>query len=314
MGLPVDEIPGSRGDLTDPELEQVLTRLGRHVAYPPIPDIASRVRATLESSDAISNSRARFFQRIPRPGRASPWDVRLALLAACLLAALAASVVLLPDVRTAIANRLGLRGAEIRWLDETPPPPPSPVGRSLMLGRPVMLAEAQAAVRFPVLIPAAAGIGVPQEIYVSGGGADAMISFVYPAATGLPAVGETGAGALLTQFAGRTERSLIEKGLVSPSTSGQPESLLEPVTVHGEPGFWISGAPHAVFFVCSGVGECRQEPYRLAGDVLLWEHEGVTLRLESGLSRDAALAIAETVRAARRPDSGTTPAGARYIE
>jgi hypothetical protein len=165
-----------------------------------------------------------------------------------------------------------------------------------MLGRPVTLAEAQAAADFPLLLPTAEEFASPREIYVSGAGAAAMISFVYPAVPGLPAASETGAGALLTQFAGRTERSLIEKGLQGPSGSGASETLLEPVTVRGEPGFWITGAPHAVFFVCSGPGECRQEPYRLAGDVLLWEYEGVTLRLESGLSREKALAIAESVR------------------
>jgi len=37
-------------------------------------------------------------------------------------------------------------------------------------------------------------------------------------------------------------------------------------------------------------------PARLAGNTLLWEQDGLTLRIESGLQRDAAMRIAEQVR------------------
>jgi hypothetical protein len=306
------EWPGAFGSATDTELEQALIALGRHVAYPPTPDVASRVRTTLEREPAHPPSPypgARCGLPLPITTARISW---FGFLAVCLLVAIVAGVALSPNMRTAIADRLGLRGVRISWLEDAPPPP-TPVGEALILGRPVTLAEAQAAAEFPLLLPTAEAFASPREIYVSGEGADAMISFIYPAAPGLPAASETGAGALLTQFGGRTERSLIEKGLRGPSESGVPETLLEPVTVRGVPGFWISGTPHAVFFVCSGPGECRQEPYRLAGDVLLWEYEGVTLRLESGLSRDKALAIAESVRPIELTDTGTSSLAARYI-
>jgi hypothetical protein len=121
-----------------------------------------------------------------------------------------------------------------------------------------------------------------------------MVSFIYPAGPGLPASDETGVGALLTQFEGKADRRLIEKGL---QDDGTRQTQLEAVTIRGEPGFWISGAPHGFFFVCHDAGECRQERYRLAGNVLLWEQDGVTLRLESALSQEGALAIAESIPA-----------------
>ena len=201
---------------------------------------------------------------------------------------------LFPEARNAIADRLGLQGVLIRWVDEVPTPQPSQVGAPLLLGRPVTLDEAQAAVDFPVRIPTAAGFDAPHEIYLLDQDEGAMVSFVYPAAPGLPASDETGVGALLTQFRGEADRGLIEKGLPD---DGAQETHLEAVTVGGEPGFWISGAPHGFFFVCYDVGECRQERYRLAGNVLLWEQDGVTLRLESALSLEDALAIAESVPA-----------------
>ena len=79
--------------------------------------------------------------------------------------------------------------------------------------------------------------------------------------------------------------------------NGAEETHLEAVTVSGKPGFWISGAPHTYFFVCYDAGECRQERYRLNGNVLIWEQDGVTLRLESLLPREDALAVAESISA-----------------
>jgi hypothetical protein len=214
------------------------------------------------------------------------------LAAALLLIAIASALVLFPEARNAIADRLGLRGVLIRWVDELPSPEPSQVGAPLLLGRPVTLDEAQAAVDFPVRVPTAAGFDAPGEIYLLDQDQGAMVSFVYPAAPGLPASDETGVGALLTQFQGEADRGLIEKGL---QDVGAQQTELEAVTVGGEPGFWISGAPHGFFFVCYDVGECRQERYRLAGNVLLWEQDGVTLRLESAISLEEALAIAESI-------------------
>jgi hypothetical protein len=202
--------------------------------------------------------------------------------------------VLFPEARNAIADRLGLQGVQIRWVDEAPTPEPSRVGAPLLLGRPVSLDEAQAAVDFPVRVPAAAGFDAPQEIYLLDQDQGAMVSFVYPAGPELPASDEIGVGALLTQFRGEAERDMIQKGLLN---EGAPETDLEAVTVGGEQGFWISGAPHTFFVVCYDAGECRQERYRLAGNVLIWEQDGVTLRLESALSREDALAIAESVPA-----------------
>jgi hypothetical protein len=182
----------------------------------------------------------------------------------------------------------------IRWVDEVPTPESSQVGATLLLGRPVTLDDAQAAVDFPVRVPTAAGFNAPGEVYLLDQDEGAMVSFVYPAAPELPASDETGVGALLTQFRGEADRGLIEKGLPG---EGARETQLEAVSVAGEPGFWISGAPHGFFLVCYDAGECGQERYRLAGNVLLWEQDGVTLRLESALTLENALAIAESVPA-----------------
>ena len=98
------------------------------------------------------------------------------------------------------------RGVLIRWVDEVPTPEPSRVGAPLLLGRPVSLEDAQAAVDFPVLVPPPPDSDAPQEIYLLDQDQGAMVSFVYPAGPGLPASDETGVGALLTQFEGEADR------------------------------------------------------------------------------------------------------------
>jgi hypothetical protein len=264
--------------LSDSELEQRLIDLGPRL-YPTASDLAAQVRRRLESE--------------PVPRTVTPRPM-IWLAAALLLIAIAGGLVLFPEARNAIADRLGLQGVQIRWVDEVPTPEPSRVGTPLLLGRPVSLDEAQAAVDFPVRVPAAAGFDAPQEIYLLGRDQSAMVSFVYPVGPGLPASDKIGVGALLTQFRGEADRDMIEKGLMS---DGAGETLLEAVTVGGQQGFWISGAPHTFFVVCYDGGDCRQERYRLAGNVLIWEQDGVTLRLESALPREEALAIAESVPA-----------------
>jgi hypothetical protein len=302
-------------DLSDSELEQRLVDLGP-LLYPSTPDLATHVRQRIESVTltplpATRSAATRPVEdrrggagRLPSPlgagrrardeGRSGLERKLLWLLAALLLIAIAGGLVLFPEARNAIADRLGLRGVLIRWVDEVPSPEPSKVGAPLLLGRPVTLDEARAAVNFPVRVPTAAGFDTPDEIYLLDQDKGAMVSFVYPAGPELPATDEMGVGALLTQFRGEAERGLIEKGLPD---GGEDQTQLRAVSVAGEPGFWISGAPHGFFFVCYDVGECRQERYRLAGNVLLWEQDGVTLRLESALTLEATLAIAESVPA-----------------
>ncbi len=123
-----------------------------------------------------------------------------------------------------------------------------------------------------------------------------MVSFVYAAGPRLPETDTAGIGALLTQFRGELERPLIEKGLRHDGGEAGARTRLEAVSVNGQPGFWLEGAPHSFFLVCAEREQCREERYRLAGNVLLWERGELTLRLESALSRDEALAIAATVQ------------------
>lgn len=281
--------------LTTAELDAALADLGRRLAPPPAPDLARSVRARIAASPPARLD--------PRPGwrRWLPaWPEWLSAAPAgrwatgTLLALLAVIAVFaaLPSAREAVADRLGLRGVRIFFVDELPAPTPQPVARGLGLGHRVSLDEARAAATFPLAIPTAEGFDDPGEIYQSPMHSG-MISFVYPAGDDLPASTFSGVGALLTQFAGTTNEDFIAKGLMGKAIDGA--GSLELVDVAGARGYWLEG-PHGFFLYTDPNGEIQQEAVRLAGNVLLWEREGVTYRLEAEIDREQALAIAASMR------------------
>lgn len=236
------------------------------------------------------------------------------LLATLLLAlvALAGVLVTSPAARTALAERFGLRGVQIRHLPQAPalsspipgerpgagtPPLPSsggtapPVRReasTLGVGDRVTLAEAQARVGFEPVAPAA--LGPPDEVYVSGTPVGGQVALVYRPRADLPAAGASDVGLLLTQFRGdlNVEPGVLGKGLA-------PGTTIQAASVGDGRGLWIAGQPHVFFFRDAG-GQVRDETVRLAGNTLLWERGRLTLRLEAALPRDEAVAIAASVR------------------
>ncbi len=157
-----------------------------------------------------------------------------------------------------------------------------------MLGERMTLATAQSRVGYRILIPAEAKFEVPDEVYLNEEVSGGQVTLLYRARTDLPAASFTGTGLLLTEFRGRTDRQSIEKA-VGGGTG------LRRVQVHGQPGFWISGAPHDLFYLDENGLHIPQQ-VRLAGNVLLWQHGDVTLRIEWMLGKRAALDLADSVR------------------
>ena len=159
-----------------PELDAVLTELGRRVEFPPTPDLAPAVRRRL--------------------GERRSWRRPLVLALAVLVVAVGAALAV-PAARTAILDWLGLRGAHIVRVDKLPP---VPVNGNLDLGQPVTLAEARS--RAPwLLVPDDA----PDSVYISKTIPGGKVSLLW----GTP----TSVRALLTEFRGT--KAYIEK-LIEP--------------------------------------------------------------------------------------------------
>jgi hypothetical protein len=219
------------------------------VEWPQEPDVAGRVRARLEA----------------RPRRRWP---RLAIPFAVLV--LVAAV---PPARSTVLDWLGLGGETIQRVPKVPTP--TPVTVPLDLGTRVPLPRS-------ALVPRA--LGRPDAVYEAGD----IVTLLYRPRRGLPESEYTGAGALVSEFPGRTNAGYVRK-------MAGPHTRIDRVTVGGEPGFWIAGAAHGLLYEdpSGAIGESRP---RLAGQALVWRHGARTLRLEADIAKSRALAIARSVR------------------
>ncbi len=253
--------------LTDTELESALGDVARHVAYPRTPDVAGRVAAA-----------------VGRPPRRRPWMLALAP---------AVVTLLVIGVGAAATEIISLRGIEIVRVPAsaipTAPPSTAPCSRpNLDLGTALTQAAAgRPDVGFPVVEPRSDVLGEPAERFLRDGPTGKQVSFVYAPN---PRLREAvcGVGAVFMELRGQVDQALLGKAI-------GPGTTVQNVRVGGAPGIWLEGAPH-LFFYRDAQGNIFQETVRLAGNTLLWERDGVLLRLEAQVTRDEAIAIAESAR------------------
>jgi hypothetical protein len=246
------------------ELERALVALGRELAVPDAPDLWPRVAAALDP---------------PRPSRSPRLRLGLALavvLVAALLAALA-----IPDARSALRRFFHIGAARIEVVDELPPVAPDPPELDLesALGERVSLAEARRRAGFDLLELEDA----PDRVFL---GPRGTVWFLY---------GRPDAVRLLVA---QTPQLSIDEPFILKKLAVTGVSV-EPARVRGNPAYFLSGEPHELILVDEH-GIPVPETARLARDVLLWEENGQTYRLEGDLTRDEALDIAGSLRVRHR--------------
>lgn len=268
---------------SEAEVVAALEDLAAHLVWPEERDVSPAVRARLSPAPQQSSPPRRWVPTgKPRWASGLAAVVALVLLASALLAAS-------PSARRAVADFLGLRGLEIELDGRTTSPPPLPAGDTLQLGGSVTLAEARAQAGFPLLVPAAAGaLGRPDAVYLDESVAGGAVSLVYRSRPGFPSAGPSGVGVLLTQFRGFVDEAALRK--VVPGGS-----QVEEVSVSGRKGYWFEGSSH-LLFLTDAQGRFVEHRSRLAGNTLIWEQGDITVRLESALSRDEAVDLAEELR------------------
>lgn len=268
---------------SEAEVAAALEDLAAHLAWPEERDLGPAVRARLSPVPRQSSPPRRWVPTgTPRWASGLAAVVALVLLAFALLAAS-------PSARRAVADFLGLRGLEIELDGGTTSPTPLPAGDTLQLGRSVTLAESRAQAGFPLLVPAGDGaLGRPDAVYLDESVAGGAVSLVYRPRPGFPSAGPSGVGVLLTQFRAFVEEAALRK--VIPGGSH-----VEEVSVSGQKGYWFEGSPHLLLFT-DAQGRFVEDRSRLAGNTLIWEQGDITVRLESALSRDKAVALAEDLR------------------
>ena len=240
-------------------LERELRMLSAAVEWPDAPDVAADVldRLALE----------------PRTVRPTQRRLAIAVVAAVIAAVLAALAV--PPARTAILDWLGIGGARIVILDHLPPLRPA---LDLdMLGQPATLAEARARGGFRFAEPPR-DEPAPDEVRLAPG---LRVSYLWRDGSDVRL--------LITQFPGDVGDPALLKKLAGRAT------LVDRFVLDGDPAVWLEGGPHVVLFVAPD-GTVRDDQGWLAGNTLLVDRRGTTVRVEGDLTRDDAVALVAAMR------------------
>jgi hypothetical protein len=271
------------------ELGVALAGLRSEVSFPAAPEVAAAVATRLRA--APPNGVVVPFRRrsaaVLRPLVRPAWHrVAAAAAAAVLLASGVLSFS--PSARRAVADFLGLGGVRIHRVPTPPSAPVRSLGAGLDLGDRMTLEQAQGRVSYRIRVPSAPQLGPPDEVYLRLSELGDQVSLVYRATTDIPRAAETGAGLLVTEFRAHLEPEFIGKLL-------GPGSTVEAVKVNGHPGFWIAGQPHEIIYLAPD-GQRIPDTVRLAANVLVWQQGTVTVRIESRLTKDQVLRIAQSMR------------------
>jgi hypothetical protein len=264
------------------DLERALLEL--EIDWPATPDLAGAVRARLAAGEparpGVRGLRARRTRRRLR--------TRLAWVAATLAVLAGGTLAASPAARSDVLRWLGLKSVVIHRAppSATPVPPArrSPLGESLGLGRAVTLAEARRISGRPVLAPAS--LGTPGAVYILGDdGPVQTVSLVYAPRAGALRPSRVTGVALLVQTYGPNVTPMLEKTVAA---NGHLDSL----RIAGHDAYWLGGEPHGFAYSSPAGGGFERQ--RLADHTLLVAAGSSLLRIEGGVTRAQAVAIARS--------------------
>jgi len=156
---------------------------------------------------------------------------------------------------------------------------PLPLHQDLeVLGRPATLAAARAQAGFSFADPPRGEPG-PDEVRLAPG---LRVSYLW----------RDGADArlIVTQFPGRAGDPALLKKLAGGATR------IDRFSIDGDTAVWLEGGPHVVLFVAPD-GLIREDHGWLAGNTLLVDRDGTTIRVEGALDRADAVDVVRAMPA-----------------
>jgi hypothetical protein len=210
--------------------------------------------------------------RLAEGRRPSLFSRRMLVVALAVLAVAVGAVLAVPQARSTIRDWLGIGNVTIRYVEELPPV--EQATDDLGLGQQMSLEEARERAGFQVRVPTVDGLDDPPKVYYNE--SSSQVAFLYGS--------EEKPKLLITQA---DARGAIEK-LVNLNVTERELVVVEP----GYAGVWLYGEKHAIFYPSTD----HEEPFRLVGNALVYEIDGVTLRIEAEISKDEALRIARSMR------------------
>jgi hypothetical protein len=275
---PSSNRPGNQPEnpLTHEEWEALIRQSAKALPYPPTPNIADQVTARLAG------------ERSHRAMR--PYASWRPLWVAGALLALLLGLWSVPPVRAAILEFLQIGAVRIWFTEPTPEPTlaptttpqatPTPLQSLLNLAGATTPAEAEAQAGFSIRLPTyPTGLGPPDGVfYQEVGGPVVVLVWMNPE--------KSNQAEYSLQIFG--EGAVVNK--ISPS-------VVMTTTVNGNPAAWTSG-PYLLAYGSGREAEWEMR-YLVTGHVLIWTEDGLTYRLESDLSMEEAIRMAESLRPAR---------------
>jgi hypothetical protein len=249
--------------MTTEQVARALTALSSELAYPATPSMRSAVTARLENERAAGVR--------PAFPRRALWSRRRVLVLA--------TIGLLAALALAAAARFAIGAIEIRVQPGVTPSASLPPVTPDALGDPVPVDEAFALAGFEPSLPAGPA---PDEAYVVDTlfGDPGLLMAWRPSAT-YPALPGTDWGLVLMAFQG-DEETVVK--------TVQAFEDVHEATVNGASASWIP-VPHVLEIET----ERGSRTFSVRGNVLIWQVDGTTYRLETSLDRASALEIARSI-------------------
>jgi hypothetical protein len=203
--------------------------------------------------------------RLQLPPRRASYRRRAIAVVLALIAGAAA----VPEVRAAVGKILGFAGGErIERVEEVPGNLPR-----LDLGAPVSLDEARRRAGFRLQVPA--GVGKP-AVRLGGALGDATVSILLDS------------GDILSQRPGQAS--------IFAAKQVEPQVEVRFVRVGDVGGAWIDRGPRQILVMREDGTDTLWSAALPGAGVLLWDRDGVALRLETRQGLDHALRVADSVR------------------
>jgi hypothetical protein len=270
------------------DIEERLRLAGANMVYPPTPDIATQVRSQMSGQ---LNPPRTYLRRLAW-GAAVAVILLLGLLAvpgvrAQVLEFLQIGIVKIflvepspTPLPTAIPPSSSLAVPAVASVSPTPQPTeqptPTPLSTLLDLAGETSLEQATHTVGFPIQLPAyPPDLGIPDRVFSQDlDGNVLVLVWLDPLEPGKIRLS-------LHQFSGRDNITI---------TKAQPVTVQE-TTVSGNPAVWAEG-PYLLKLRDGDIDIVRM----IAGHVLIWEQAGITFRLETDLSLEEAVRIAESLQ------------------
>lgn len=263
--------------MSEIDFEAQLQTIANRMTYPPTPNLAASVTARLRAPN-----------RSPLRSRTFAWSLMLVLI-------LLSSLMLIPPARAAILEFIQIGAVKIFRLEPTPIPPPNyeppaqifPVTATpavaqtplipmlqKMTGE-VTLQQAQQKVTYPLRLPSyPADLGPPDYVFVQN--ADGPMTI------------------LVWQKPQNPDQVLLSLHFLpagSWAIKKMEPQVIQETTVNGHPAVWTTG-PYPMLLENREIQFIRM----INGHVLIWEEGTITYRLETDLSLQEAIKIAESLQ------------------